>query len=75
VRVEAVSGRRRAKIAQGVAAGGRSGQGTGDAGVMKSAMPYHGVPTPLLRQLCKATFADVQLAIDRAAFSDSTRLQ
>ena len=27
---------------------------------MKSAMPYHGVPTPLLRQVCKATFADVQ---------------
>jgi 3-methyladenine DNA glycosylase AlkD len=29
---------------------------------MKSAMPYHGVPTPLLRQVCKATFADVQFA-------------
>jgi len=28
---------------------------------MKSVMPYHGVPTPLLRQVCKATFADVQL--------------
>jgi len=27
---------------------------------MKSAMPYHGVPTPLLRQVCKATFADVR---------------
>lgn len=27
---------------------------------MKSVMPYHGVPTPLLRQVCKATFADVQ---------------
>lgn len=26
---------------------------------MKSAMPYHGVPTPLLRQVCKAAFADV----------------
>jgi len=26
---------------------------------MKSAMPYHGVPTPILRQVCKATFADV----------------
>ena len=26
---------------------------------MKSAMPYHGVPTPLLRQVCKATFSDV----------------
>ena len=25
-------------------------------------MPYHGVPTPLLRQVCKATFADVQFA-------------
>jgi 3-methyladenine DNA glycosylase AlkD len=27
---------------------------------MKSAMPYHGVPTPSLRQICKAKFADVQ---------------
>ncbi len=27
---------------------------------MKSAMPYHGVPTPLFREVCKATFADVQ---------------
>jgi 3-methyladenine DNA glycosylase AlkD len=26
---------------------------------MKSAMPYHGVPTPLLRQVCKAAFVDV----------------
>ena len=29
---------------------------------MKSAMPYHGVPTPLLRQVCKAIFADVRFA-------------
>jgi 3-methyladenine DNA glycosylase AlkD len=29
---------------------------------MKSAMPYHGVPAPLLRQICKTTFADVQFA-------------
>jgi 3-methyladenine DNA glycosylase AlkD len=29
---------------------------------MKSAMPYHGVPTPLLRQICKAMFADVQFS-------------
>src|SRR6202051_850221 len=29
---------------------------------MKSAMPYHGVPTPLLRRVCKTTFADVQYA-------------
>jgi 3-methyladenine DNA glycosylase AlkD len=29
---------------------------------MKSAMPYHGVPTPLLRQVCKAAFAEVQFA-------------
>src|SRR5882757_1363130 len=26
---------------------------------MKSAMPYHGVPTPLLRQVCKVAFADL----------------
>jgi 3-methyladenine DNA glycosylase AlkD len=29
---------------------------------MKSSMPYHGVPTPLLRELCKATFAKLQFA-------------
>jgi 3-methyladenine DNA glycosylase AlkD len=29
---------------------------------MKSAMPYHGVPTPLLRQVCRAIFADVRFA-------------
>jgi 3-methyladenine DNA glycosylase AlkD len=27
---------------------------------MKSAMPYHGVPTPLLRQVLRTVFADVQ---------------
>ena len=26
---------------------------------MKSAMPYHGVPTPLLRQVCREIFSDV----------------
>jgi 3-methyladenine DNA glycosylase AlkD len=26
---------------------------------MKSAMPYHGVPTPRLRQVCKTAFAEV----------------
>ena len=29
---------------------------------MKSAMPYYGVPTPTMRTLCKATFADVEFA-------------
>ncbi len=29
---------------------------------MKSAMPYHGVPTPLLRRVFKTSFADVQFA-------------
>jgi 3-methyladenine DNA glycosylase AlkD len=29
---------------------------------MKSAMPYHGVPTPLLRRIFKMSFADVQFA-------------
>jgi 3-methyladenine DNA glycosylase AlkD len=44
-------------------------QGTGDLvralgmqAYMRSAMPYHGVPTPLLRKVCKATFADVEFA-------------
>jgi 3-methyladenine DNA glycosylase AlkD len=27
---------------------------------MKSAMPYHGVPTPLLRKICKTEFADLE---------------
>jgi 3-methyladenine DNA glycosylase AlkD len=27
---------------------------------VKSALPFHGVPTPLLRQLCKANFAGLQ---------------
>lgn len=27
---------------------------------MKSTMAYHGVPTPLLRQICKELFADIQ---------------
>jgi 3-methyladenine DNA glycosylase AlkD len=29
---------------------------------MKSVMPYHGVPTPVLRRICKATFTDLQFA-------------
>ncbi len=29
---------------------------------MKSAMPYHGVSAPLLRQVCNATFASIQFA-------------
>jgi 3-methyladenine DNA glycosylase AlkD len=29
---------------------------------MKSAMPYHGVATPLLRRICKETFADVEFS-------------
>ena len=29
---------------------------------MKSALPYHGVPTPLLRKVCKTTFVDVRFA-------------
>jgi len=29
---------------------------------MKSALPYHSVPTPLLREVCKATFVDLRFA-------------
>jgi len=29
---------------------------------MKSEMPYHGVPTPLLRQICRRVFADAQFS-------------
>jgi 3-methyladenine DNA glycosylase AlkD len=28
---------------------------------MKSAMPYHGVPVPLVRKVCKKVFADLEL--------------
>ena len=28
---------------------------------MKSPMPYHGVPTPLLRRVCKTVFAEARL--------------
>jgi 3-methyladenine DNA glycosylase AlkD len=33
---------------------------------MKSAMPYHGVPSPLLRQICRETFTAVPLSSARA---------
>jgi 3-methyladenine DNA glycosylase AlkD len=33
---------------------------------MKSDMPYHGVPVPLLRQVYRSTFASLQLASARA---------
>jgi 3-methyladenine DNA glycosylase AlkD len=29
---------------------------------MKSAMPYHGVPLPLVRKICKRTFAELEFA-------------
>jgi 3-methyladenine DNA glycosylase AlkD len=29
---------------------------------MKSEMPYHGVPTPLLRRICKVAFVDVEFS-------------
>jgi 3-methyladenine DNA glycosylase AlkD len=29
---------------------------------MKSSMPYYGVPTPVMRTICKAAFADVEFA-------------
>jgi 3-methyladenine DNA glycosylase AlkD len=32
---------------------------------MKSEMPYHGVPTPVLRQICKVAFADVEFPTAR----------
>jgi 3-methyladenine DNA glycosylase AlkD len=33
---------------------------------MKSAMPYHGVPTPLLRRTCRSLFKDLSFASARA---------
>jgi hypothetical protein len=41
---------------------GDPGRASAMQAYMKSAMPYHGVPTPLLRQVCKATFVDLQFA-------------
>ena len=32
---------------------------------MKSAMPYHGVPAPVLRKTCKALFANVDLSNEK----------
>lgn len=37
---------------------------TGMQAYMKSAMPYHGVPTPALRALCKLAFADLEFATE-----------
>ena len=28
---------------------------------MKSQMPYHGVPAPILKKICKSVFADIYL--------------
>ncbi|MFI5349788.1 MAG: DNA alkylation repair protein [Elusimicrobiota bacterium] len=33
---------------------------------MKSAMPYHGVPTPLMRRICRELFADLEYAAPAA---------
>jgi 3-methyladenine DNA glycosylase AlkD len=37
---------------------------------MKSTMPYHGVPTPILRKTCRALFADLDFA-SAGAWKDS----
>lgn len=39
---------------------GDSAKAAGMQAYMKSTMPYHGVPTPLLRKICQATFAEVK---------------
>jgi hypothetical protein len=41
---------------------------------MKSAMPYHEVPTPVLRRVCRDTFATVDLASARAWRHEVLRL-
>lgn len=35
---------------------------TGMQAYMKSVMPYHGVPTPLMRAICKTAFANIEFA-------------
>jgi 3-methyladenine DNA glycosylase AlkD len=41
---------------------------------MKSEMPYHGVPTPLLRQICKVAFVDIEFPTARAWHGQVLRL-
>jgi 3-methyladenine DNA glycosylase AlkD len=54
-----------AKLRSALRRAGDSGRAPAMQMYMKSAMPYHGVPTPLLRQVCKATFADLRFAAAR----------
>jgi 3-methyladenine DNA glycosylase AlkD len=51
-----------AKLRKALRRAGDPVKARGMQAYMKSVMPYHGVPTPLLRRICKATFADLQFA-------------
>ena len=50
------------KLRRALKQAGDPARALGMQAYMKSAMPYYGVPTPMMRALCKATFADVQFA-------------
>jgi 3-methyladenine DNA glycosylase AlkD len=47
------------KLRQALRKSGNPVKATAMQAYMKSAMPYHGVPTPLLRPLCREVFSDV----------------
>jgi 3-methyladenine DNA glycosylase AlkD len=51
-----------AKLRKALRQAGDPARAPGMQAYMKSAMPYHGVPTPLLREVCKATFEHLQFA-------------
>src|SRR5277367_3397857 len=51
-----------AKLRKALRRAGDPVKARGMQAYMKSVMPYHGVPTPLLRRICKATFVDLQFA-------------
>ncbi len=50
------------KLRRALKQAGDPARALGMQAYMKSVMPYYGVPTPMMRTLCKATFADVQFA-------------
>jgi 3-methyladenine DNA glycosylase AlkD len=50
------------KLRKALKEAGDPAKALGMQAYMKSAMPYHGVPTPLLRQILKEAYADLQFA-------------
>ena len=61
-----------ARLRQELAAAGDPQKAIGQQAYMKSAMPYHGVPTPVARKIFAAVFKDVAFA-DAAAWEREVR--